>query len=60
MKSLPPYTVVFEDERIIAVNKASGISVGGDRWDDSRQRLDRLVARDCGYAKIYTVHRIDR
>jgi len=59
-KNLPPYTVIFEDERIIAVNKASGISVAGDRWDDSRERLDRLIARDCGSAKIFTVHRIDR
>ncbi|GHV95086.1 RNA pseudouridine synthase [Spirochaetia bacterium] len=67
MKNVQPYTVIFEDERIIAVNKASGISVGGDRWDDSLQRLDRLIAAaihtpgaDHGYAKIFTVHRIDQ
>ena len=60
------FTVVFDNESIIAVNKTSGISVGGDRWDDTRQRLDRLVAQTlCPPAtglpaKVYTVHRIDR
>ena len=60
MKSIPPFTIIFEDEDIIAVNKASGISVGGDRWDESRQRLDMLVAENLGTSKIFIVHRIDR
>jgi len=60
MKTPPPYAVVFEDEKIIAVNKAPWISVGGDRWDESRERLDRLIERDFKLSKIYTVHRIDR
>jgi 23S rRNA pseudouridine1911/1915/1917 synthase len=61
VKSPPPFTVIYEDENIISVNKISGISVGGDRWDDSRERLDELVAagRVPG-AKLFTVHRIDR
>ncbi|MCL2128192.1 MAG: RluA family pseudouridine synthase [Treponema sp.] len=63
---LPPFAVIYEDGDIIAVSKASGVSVGGDRWDDSRQRLDRLVAKAAGrapglpQAKLFTVHRIDR
>jgi RluA family pseudouridine synthase len=60
MKILPPYTIIFENERFIAVNKAPGISVGGDRWDESKERLDRLLERDLKLPKIYTVHRIDR
>jgi len=60
MKSQPPYTIIFDNERLIAVNKASGISVGGDRWDESRERLDRLLERDLKLSKAYTVHRIDR
>jgi RluA family pseudouridine synthase len=60
MKSIPPYTPVFENENLIAVNKASGVPVGGDRWDDSRERLDRLISADKRYAKLFTVHRIDR
>jgi len=54
------FTVVFENDHCIVVNKASGISVGGERWDDSAQRLDKLVADSLSYAKIFTVHRIDR
>jgi 23S rRNA pseudouridine1911/1915/1917 synthase len=61
MKTMPPFTVVYDDERIIAVNKASGISVGGDRWDDSKERLDKLVSAAVNpSAKLFTVHRIDR
>jgi len=66
MKPLPPFTVVYEDEKIIAVNKAPGVSVGGDRWDDTKDRLDKLVAgsiaspgTECAQ-KLFTVHRIDR
>jgi RluA family pseudouridine synthase len=61
MKTPPPFTVVYEDDNIVAVNKASGVSVGGDRWDDSKDRLDSLVSKIVQpAAKIFTVHRIDR
>jgi RluA family pseudouridine synthase len=42
------------------VNKASGISIGGDRWDESKERLDRLLEKELKIPKTYTVHRIDR
>ena len=42
------------------VNKCSGISVGGERWDESAERLDKLVEKDQKIAKLYTVHRIDK
>ena len=70
MKKTPPFTVIYEDANIIAVNKASGVPVGGDRWDKShgdnserdisRERLDKLVAAAKTAEKLYTVHRIDR
>jgi len=60
MKTIPPYSIIFEDERLIAVNKAPGISIGGDRWDESKERLDKLLERSPGIGKIFTVHRIDR
>jgi len=61
MKLTPLFTVVYENEDIIAVNKASGISVGGDRWDESRDRLDRLVSEILPpESRIFVVHRIDR
>jgi RluA family pseudouridine synthase len=55
-----PYTVIFQDEHIIAINKSSGISIGGDRWDESKERLDRLIEQDFQLSKIFTVHRIDK
>jgi 23S rRNA pseudouridine1911/1915/1917 synthase len=61
MKQAPFFTIVYEDEKIIAVNKAAGISVGGDRWDDSKERLDAVIgaALPAG-SRLFTVHRIDR
>jgi len=59
MKLSNPYTIIYEDENIITVNKASGISIGGDRWDETKIRLDRLLEKDQNTGKIFTVHRID-
>jgi len=60
IKTHLPYTVIFQNESFIAVNKVPGISVGGDRWDESRERLDRLLEHDLKLPKVYTVHRIDK
>ena len=60
MKTIPQFTVIHEDENFIAVNKAPGISVGGDRWDRNEERLDKLVAEKLSVEKLFTVHRIDR
>jgi 23S rRNA pseudouridine1911/1915/1917 synthase len=60
MKTAPLFTIVHEDEKILAVNKASGLSVGGDRWDDTKERLDRLLAAALPkQSRLFTVHRID-
>jgi RluA family pseudouridine synthase len=60
MKAAPSFTIIHEDDNIIAVNKAAGISVGGDRWDESKERLDKLVAENIKPpAKLFIVHRID-
>ena len=60
MKAIPFYTIIFDNERFIAVNKISGISVGADRYDESIERLDKLIENDLNIPKIYTVHRIDK
>ncbi|MDR1374387.1 MAG: RNA pseudouridine synthase [Treponema sp.] len=53
-----PFSIIYEDRRILAVNKAPGLALGADRWDESRERLDRLLAaRRPG---MFTVHRIDK
>ncbi|MDR0403339.1 MAG: RNA pseudouridine synthase [Treponema sp.] len=58
MKRQAFFSIVYEDENLIAVNKASGISVGRERWEEEAQRLDRLLAERT--PKLYTVHRIDK
>jgi len=56
----PLFSLVYEDENIAAVDKSSGIAVSPDRWDLSKDRLDKLVEEALSLQKIYTVHRIDR
>jgi RluA family pseudouridine synthase len=75
MKRTFPYSVVHEDANLVVVNKAAGIAVLADRWDDSKERLDELLNR--WYAeriaaapdetppipfphRVFVVHRIDR
>jgi RluA family pseudouridine synthase len=53
-----PFSIIYEDRRILAVNKAPGLAVGADRWDESKERLDGLLA--ARYPGVFTVHRIDR
>ena len=61
MKTILPFTIIYEDARIIAVNKSAGIAVSGDRWDDSKDRLDILVRDSLPQPqKIFRVHRLDR
>jgi RluA family pseudouridine synthase len=69
MKRKPFYSIIYEDDSITAVNKAAGISVSADRWDESLERLDRsLNAHYVGRTEhgagneraVFTVHRIDK
>ncbi|MDR1445394.1 MAG: RNA pseudouridine synthase [Treponema sp.] len=66
MKQKEPFSIVHEDRHILAVNKAAGLAVGGDRWDEAKERLDRLVEAFLAgrnneeKERIYPVHRIDR
>jgi 23S rRNA pseudouridine1911/1915/1917 synthase len=55
MKQQALFSVVYEDKQMVAVNKASGVAVGGDRWDAAKERLDQLLPY-----RVFTVHRIDR
>jgi RluA family pseudouridine synthase len=62
MKRNPFFTLVYQDSRIVAVNKNSGIAVTADRWDPSAERLDRLLeaALESELSRLWTVHRVDR
>jgi RluA family pseudouridine synthase len=57
MKQAELFSIIYEDDFIVAVNKAAGIAVGADRWDESKERLDKLLG--VRY-RVFTVHRIDR
>jgi RluA family pseudouridine synthase len=43
MKQSEPFTILYENDRFLVVNKSSGIAVIADRWDDSKERLDELL-----------------
>jgi RluA family pseudouridine synthase len=61
LKRSAPFSILYEDPGIIVVNKAPGIAVGADRWDPSRERLDKLLDAYTGEgSQVFTVHRIDR
>ena len=69
------FTVIYQDEDIIAVNKSAGLLVAADRWDTEAERLDVLLQKkllhesehaqkdspqDGRQIKLYAVHRIDK
>ncbi len=58
MKKNLDYTVLFEDEYIIAFNKRSGILTAADSYDPDVPRLDVLAEPQ--YGKLFAVHRIDK
>jgi RluA family pseudouridine synthase len=76
MKQKSLFSIIYEDNKMLAVDKASGLSVGGDRWDTSKDRLDHLlnsyfaeeqesVGSDVPPRlpfphRVFTVHRIDQ
>ncbi len=73
MKGYVPYRIAYEDAAVIVVDKAAGVAVLADRWDDSKERLDELLnamfAADASAGagsripfphRVFVVHRIDR
>jgi 23S rRNA-/tRNA-specific pseudouridylate synthase len=53
---LPP--ILFEDDTLVAFDKAAGLLVAPDRWDKGRSNLMQLVHDQLG-RDIATVHRLD-
>ncbi len=51
------YSIVFENEELVAINKASGLLSIPDRMQSEPSLKDMLIAR---YGSIYTVHRLDK
>jgi 23S rRNA pseudouridine1911/1915/1917 synthase len=53
------YTIVWENDDFLAVNKASGISVCPERWEQGGMPLNRLLEETRG-ERLFVCHRIDR
>lgn len=62
MKQNQYFSVIYQDEYIAVLNKASGLLVAADRWDPDAPRLDVLATKEiCGEGeRLYAVHRIDK
>jgi RluA family pseudouridine synthase len=67
MTNQKPFIIIHEDDSIIAVNKAPGIAVAGERWDEDAPRLDLLLKQDIAARgeqskgeELFVVHRIDK
>ncbi|GMO26347.1 MAG: RluA family pseudouridine synthase [Termitinemataceae bacterium] len=58
MKKIQPFSIVYQDDDIIAVNKSSGISVNPDRYDREKKNLFELLCTVTG-KRLWLVHRID-
>jgi len=58
MKFTPDYTVIYNDDDIVVLNKRSGLLIAADRYDEDAPRLDLLAEKEFG--KLFAVHRIDK
>lgn len=58
MKITPDYTVIYNDEDIVVLNKRSGLLIAADRYDEEAPRLDLEAQKEFG--KLFAVHRIDK
>ena len=58
MKVNADYTVVYNDDSIVVLNKRSGLLIAQDRYDVDAPRLDLSAEKEFG--KLFAVHRIDK
>ena len=58
MKLTAPYTVIYQDDDIVVLNKRSGLLIAQDRYNPDAPRLDVEAEKEFG--KLYAVHRIDK
>ncbi len=62
------FSILYQDEDVIAVSKSSGLLVAADRWDSEAARLDTLLTAELfqhpkyanAESRLYAVHRIDK
>jgi 23S rRNA pseudouridine1911/1915/1917 synthase len=56
----PKIEILFEDNNLIAINKASQMLVIPDRWDPNKPSLISILQDRYPNEKIYVVHRLDK
>ena len=58
MKTNPDYTVIYNDDDIVVLNKRSGLLIAANRYDENAPRLDKEAEKEFG--TLFAVHRIDK
>jgi RluA family pseudouridine synthase len=58
MKVVPDYSVLYNDDDIVVLNKRSGLLIASDRYDADAPRLDLCAEKEFG--RLFAVHRIDK
>ncbi|GMO46758.1 MAG: RluA family pseudouridine synthase [Termitinemataceae bacterium] len=58
MKKIPYFSIIYEDDFLLAVNKSAGISVSPDRFDKEKKNLFDLLGK-ATRKRLWIVHRID-
>ena len=48
MKITPDYTVIYNDDDIVVLNKRSGLLIAADRYDEDAPRLDIEAEKEFG------------
>jgi len=56
---IQPFSILYEDEALIAINKPTGILVHRTRISEDRQFVLQLLRKQIGQ-RVYPIHRLDR
>ena len=46
MKENRLFSIIYKDDSMVVLKKASGLSVAADRWDPEAPRLDKAVSEE--------------
>ena len=58
VKTQKNFSLIYEDDDLVVLNKKAGLAVAADRYDPEAPRLDLEAEKELG--NLYAVHRIDK
>ena len=58
VKTQQNFSLIYEDDDLVVLNKKAGLAVAADRYDPEAPRLDLEAEKELG--PLYAVHRIDK